>query len=195
MSGVRYGRDRDAEFQHGELMKTTASRRRSRVLCAGISCVIAGYCGLYLGSRWWRLDFYQPRFSVGIASGGFGVRTVSVLRGDPGNCLNTGWTLQRTAPGLSFYLWPSYVDYAKLGLAPFRFLIIPLWIPLLPLLARATYVFYRDRTRRMPGHCCKCGYNLTGNTSGRCPECGTLQAIPPSASGRGPDATPLGLSE
>jgi hypothetical protein len=30
------------------------------------------------------------------------------------------------------------------------------------------------RSRRMPaGHCQKCGYNLTGNVSGRCPECGT----------------------
>jgi hypothetical protein len=24
-----------------------------------------------------------------------------------------------------------------------------------------------------PGHCHKCDYDLTGNTSGRCPECGT----------------------
>lgn len=26
--------------------------------------------------------------------------------------------------------------------------------------------------RPMPGHCGNCGYNLTGNTSGICPECG-----------------------
>ena len=26
--------------------------------------------------------------------------------------------------------------------------------------------------RTLPGHCKKCGYNLTGNESGRCPECG-----------------------
>ena len=26
--------------------------------------------------------------------------------------------------------------------------------------------------RHQPGHCVTCGYNLTGNTSGRCPECG-----------------------
>ena len=32
--------------------------------------------------------------------------------------------------------------------------------------------------------CKRCGYNLTGNASGRCPECGTVQAIPPPASGR-----------
>ncbi len=33
-------------------------------------------------------------------------------------------------------------------------------------------LFWRDR--RFPaGHCQKCGYDLTGNVSGRCPECGT----------------------
>jgi hypothetical protein len=37
------------------------------------------------------------------------------------------------------------------------------------------------RQRRIPPHCCqKCGYDLTGNTSGTCPECGaaTPQATP-----------------
>ncbi len=29
-----------------------------------------------------------------------------------------------------------------------------------------------ERHRIPPGHCRKCGYNLTGNVSGRCPECG-----------------------
>ena len=28
------------------------------------------------------------------------------------------------------------------------------------------------RHDRPPGHCRSCGYNLTGNVSGRCPECG-----------------------
>jgi hypothetical protein len=33
------------------------------------------------------------------------------------------------------------------------------------------YGFWRDR--RPPPHCCQgCGYDLTGNVSGRCPECG-----------------------
>ena len=25
-----------------------------------------------------------------------------------------------------------------------------------------------------PGHCRKCGYDLTGNVSGKCPECGEV---------------------
>ena len=41
-------------------------------------------------------------------------------------------------------------------------------------------VTYRARRQRaLPGHCAHCGYNLRGNTTGRCPECGTATA--PSA--------------
>ena len=32
---------------------------------------------------------------------------------------------------------------------------------------------YRRWRRRRQGQCLKCGYSLTGNTSGVCPECGT----------------------
>ena len=32
--------------------------------------------------------------------------------------------------------------------------------------------FRLARKRRPPGHCQACGYNLTGNMSGTCPECG-----------------------
>jgi hypothetical protein len=46
------------------------------------------------------------------------------------------------------------------------------------LLAVSVYAFYnhwfRPRTAYPPaGHCRRCGYNLTGNVSGVCPECGT----------------------
>jgi hypothetical protein len=38
--------------------------------------------------------------------------------------------------------------------------------------AFSAFLFWRDRC--FPeGHCQMCGYDLTGNVSGRCPECGT----------------------
>ncbi len=50
---------------------------------------------------------------------------------------------------------------------------LPLWIVLIGATS-ATAVFWSLHRRRIPpGHCQKCGYNLTGNVSGRCPECGT----------------------
>ncbi len=48
---------------------------------------------------------------------------------------------------------------------------IPLWLPLVVVAIPTAILFYRDR-RIPPGHCQKCGYDLTGNESGRCPECG-----------------------
>jgi hypothetical protein len=58
---------------------------------------------------------------------------------------------------------------------------LPLWglfllVALLTILLR-----WLPRRRFPPGHCRKCGYNLTGNVSGICPECGEkvdVQAVP-----------------
>lgn len=46
--------------------------------------------------------------------------------------------------------------------------VLPLWI-----FVAAAALFYFLTGRRAPvGHCRSCGYNLTGNVSGVCPECG-----------------------
>ncbi len=51
-----------------------------------------------------------------------------------------------------------------------QFITLPFW--LLFLLATIPTVILFRRDRIPPGHCQRCGYNLTGNVSGRCPECG-----------------------
>ena len=48
----------------------------------------------------------------------------------------------------------------------------PLWIPFLIIAGGTFFLFRRERRLIPPGHCRKCSYNLTGNTSGICPECG-----------------------
>ncbi len=40
-------------------------------------------------------------------------------------------------------------------------------------LAIPTAILWRRDRRFRQGHCQQCGYNLTGNESGKCPECGT----------------------
>jgi len=49
----------------------------------------------------------------------------------------------------------------------------------LPLLWCGAFLSSRMRRRRSPedGACGNCGYNLTGNVSGVCPECGTAIVI------------------
>lgn len=54
---------------------------------------------------------------------------------------------------------------------------VPFWCPVILFLAYPTLAFLRGPVRRYRrrkrGLCVRCGYNLTGNVSGVCPECGT----------------------
>jgi len=62
---------------------------------------------------------------------------------------------------------------------------VPMWCLVAPL-AVAIWLT-RDRRRRCKsGFCLRCGYNLTGNVSGICPECGT--PIPASVDSKPDDA-------
>ena len=49
---------------------------------------------------------------------------------------------------------------------------IPIWV-LVVLFATPTLWLWRRDRRRQPGLCVKCGYDLRGNASGVCPECGS----------------------
>jgi len=49
----------------------------------------------------------------------------------------------------------------------------PLWKPLAFIIVPTAFLWWLDRRRIPPGHCQNCGYNLTGNVSGTCPECGS----------------------
>ena len=80
----------------------------------------------------------------------------------------------RVETGYGFGLhgrWTGSATWQAGGTTTYRW--YPLW-PALPVVVIPTILFWLvDRYRRIPvGHCQSCGYNLTGNVSGRCPECG-----------------------
>jgi len=69
------------------------------------------------------------------------------------------------------FVWPSaWYPYRSVN-SPIRALIIPLWMPIAAA-AGATFWAHRRIHRFAPGRCGRCGYDLTGNVSGVCPECG-----------------------
>ena len=49
---------------------------------------------------------------------------------------------------------------------------LPHWVLLAAVGVPTLLLWLPSRRRRTPGHCQKCGYDLTGNVSGVCPECG-----------------------
>jgi hypothetical protein len=50
---------------------------------------------------------------------------------------------------------------------------VPLWVIVLGVGLPTAALFWLGRKRIKPGHCAKCQYDLRGNVSGVCPECGT----------------------
>ena len=48
----------------------------------------------------------------------------------------------------------------------------PAWLAILAVALPTAILWYRDR-RPPKGHCQRCGYDLTGNVTGVCPECGS----------------------
>jgi len=66
---------------------------------------------------------------------------------------------------------------------------LPLWLPFV-LIALPTGMLWRsDKQHAGPGYCPNCNYNMTANTSGKCPECGTPTPKPePPAPSQTPKA-------
>lgn len=80
-----------------------------------------------------------------------------------------GWTLGRLT-ALNPWWYPEYV--AGPG---WKRYVLPLWIPLLLAAIPTTWAWWRKR-RYPVGHCQGCGYDLTGNVTGICSECGEATA-------------------
>ena len=96
----------------------------------------------------------------------------------PAPLLKTEWGLSQ-----SVSVWPTGNSLTeRLGFAFIRdtagahHVIFPLWplvlmLLILPMVREGQSI--RRRHRQASRRCVTCGYNLTGNTSGVCPECGT----------------------
>lgn len=100
-------------------------------------------------------------------------------RGAPPGRGPYGWSIHPMTSPLGFrFLWPRLETWPDGRAVAY----LPIWV-FLALLAVATAVLWWFDRRRIPaGHCRRCGYDLTGNISGRCPECGTVaSALQPAA--------------
>jgi len=151
---------------------------------------VLAYCASYV----WYVHWATSARECTIVSG-WVIYSDVAWRRDPG--FQCGWNFDRLSR--HFQAWSTYAPSPASG--PVRTLgtylgfgfEAPLWPALLVLFAAigvpTAILSWRDR-RLPPGHCRKCGYNLTGNVSGRCPECGTPATDPPQGP---PDAARTGV--
>ncbi len=87
-----------------------------------------------------------------------------------GNHKSANWHVERIQDPLrlaNFFSWPLYETDEFM-----TFLVLPYWLLLSLIAVPTVLLFWLNRIRIPPGHCRKCGYDLTGNVTGKCPECG-----------------------
>ncbi|GMU84542.1 MAG: hypothetical protein AMXMBFR47_44110 [Planctomycetota bacterium] len=142
-------------------------------------------CGLTLmslvaSSFWWIVAVEQRLTSVG-----FGISGGNAFVAIPAN-LDTwnprsGWSLRATVPDRwddIRYAWELAPNSPAVFLVQGNYVVsTPLWVPLLVIGIPTAWLWWRDRRRVGPGGCLKCGYDLTGNVSGRCSECGAAACV------------------
>ena len=114
-------------------------------------------------SQWWSVRWiFQGNWGF-IRSGGIAFLHV------PGSDKSFDYLLHRTQDGVPFCKW-FYYSPGSASRSTSIF-VVPLWIPFV-LLLFASMWFHRQACCLPAGYCQKCSYDLTGNTSGVCPECG-----------------------
>ena len=129
------------------------------------------------GQDWWRYDPTVARWVVYFL---LSVALVGLLAILLGVASHLYWGAS-PRPGGDYYLFGRELP-APLGAM--------LWASIKPLLvltpAAAAWAAYRcvraKRAERSAGQCTACGYDLTGNVSGVCPECGTHAERPDDGS-------------
>jgi hypothetical protein len=125
-----------------------------------LAVFFAGLIASFVFSLDYRFGYAGWPVSVGISHGALWLGEVNTP--DRG----AGWFL---APNKAEYVvwWfvPGWVGRNGPGI------ILPLWIPISVIGMASVFRLLKSGRRLLKGHC-PCGYNLHGNQSGVCPECG-----------------------
>ena len=141
---------------------TRSLGKRIALGCCFAACVVtiaAGVASAFCVVRYWASD------SRGVILQWGDIRFIHV--GDKwGKQSTLGLNSHAVHPRFKFR-WPGIETPGRTTIVR-----VPLWLPLAAF-SIPTFILWR-RVRRVipPGHCPRCGYDLTGNTSGVCSECG-----------------------
>lgn len=144
-------------------------RLRSTIKWAGTVLTVL-LLVVWVGSGWWWCNF-TPRsasYATAIDRGTLAVKWVKPAPTLPDKYL--GWHMGWNRP-FRFSWWFRSESGTVVRGGNATEVVVPLWLGVLIFGLPTTILWYRDR-RKPLRVCRKCAYDLRGNTSGVCPECG-----------------------
>lgn len=146
-------------------------RHRARWLARLGLCLCLALAAIWAASLRWGVRYERGRIGFNLYDGGCVVWIVKVPDGRGQGLHINDVTIRRRSwmPTLPCTFSNPREDCLS----------VPLWMPLV-LLAVVTAALLRVSRKADPDRCATCEYDLRGNQSGRCPECGV------SASGSDP---------
>jgi len=146
-----------------KMRNTSVSKYRKLELCSITVAALAILALIVTYPYNWGLVVGRTAVQIGGSS-----LTVAIFKQPPPN---QGWYTENVSP--ANWRWaPQVVAGAIWGGPAFSALAIPIWY--LAFAAAVAAMFFHHKARpKLPGQCRKCDYDLTGNVSGVCPECGT----------------------
>ena len=123
----------------------------------------------FVASGWWLLAVRVTPTDGPVLSVSSGMCVVCLGRQG-----ERGWaarpTTPRYDPGSFVQRWPNWAYWNKWTRRG-RFIYVPIYA-VFAAVAIPTLLVWRLWPRPVDPGCCRCGYDLTDNTSGTCPECG-----------------------
>ncbi len=131
--------------------------RRRRIMYASLSVGTLSLVAIFLSTRLY-IVYHRRATEYAFWSGAFTVDWST-------NALEPYWRWGQH--GGSMLWWPVWLLASPVG-----FLWIPLWPIPVAAFGLATRAWSLERRARRSGAVCPCGYDLHGNTTGVCPECG-----------------------
>ncbi len=162
---------RSDDTREGRNMKKTKWRQHLRGACkwSGVTLCVLLFA-LWLVSGW-----YSVNASLFGTSGRSSSFCGSCVIGTSENTRATENRFSLIASQGQFGPAPTWRwwDWGIRRGTSYFYLLFPLWLPFLLIALPTGWLFWSDHRRRKRVGCCeKCGYDLKGNTSGKCPECG-----------------------
>jgi hypothetical protein len=154
--------------------------RKAIIVVLTVAAVLTGVSPILTTERRPRLSLLRirgnPRFGIGFQHP-FKLEANYVYQRPLSAITDTFYHKRRL--GFEIVVADSHVEYPNTGKVWAEFAVridVPIWCPCALFAAYPAIAFIRGpvrRYRRRKRCCClKCGYNLTGNVSGVCPECG-----------------------